>query len=158
MKRTFTILIPIALFLSLCACGAKQEAPAADQGRGQQESSQSQPSEHESKQTAPAASNSSESNLSENTPTTQDGIRPEFKELMDHYEAFFTDYVAFMKSLSENPGDLTMLARYAEYLTHYSETMAALDQISEGELTTAELSYYIEVMARIQQLLLTIAD
>lgn len=84
-------------------------------------------------------------------------IRPEFQKAMDSYEAFFSEYAELMQSLSNDPGNLTLLAKYADYMSQYTETMEALDSIDEDELTTAELSYYIEVMSRIQQMLLAAA-
>ena len=36
----------------------------------------------------------------------------------------------------------------------YTETMEALESIDESELTASELSYYIGVMSRIQQMVL----
>lgn len=94
----------------------------------------------------------------QNTSAADDAaIRPEFKKAMDSYEEFFSEYAEFMQSLSNDPGNLTLLAKYADYMSQYTETMETLDSIDEDELTTAELSYYIEVMGRIQQMLLAAA-
>lgn len=38
-----------------------------------------------------------------------DGLRPEFKEAMDSYEAFYDEYCAFMKKYMKNPTDLKLL-------------------------------------------------
>lgn len=43
-----------------------------------------------------------------------DGMRPEFKEAMDAYEAFFDDYCDFMKKFNESPDDLSLLGEYTE--------------------------------------------
>ena len=93
----------------------------------------------------------------EEEPLDESRIRPEFKEAMDSCEQFYDEYVAFMQKYQENPGDLTLLADYASYITRYEEMMNKLDAIEEDDLTTAELAYYIEVTSRIQQKLLTIA-
>ena len=128
---------------------SEQLAPASDEERGAQDSLQ-----EDAAQSADAAEETDENSAS----LADDGfIRPEFKEAMDSYEAFFAEYAALMQAISDDPGDLTLLARYAAYMNRYTETMEALDSIEEGELTTAELSYYIEVMSRIQQLLLAAA-
>lgn len=84
-------------------------------------------------------------------------ISPEFKAAMDSYEAFFDEYAAFLQDFSDNPGDLSLLTKYIDYIDRYTETMEALEEIDDDELTTAELSYYIEVMGRIQQTLLSTA-
>ena len=46
------------------------------------------------------------------------------------------------------------MAKYADYMSQYTETMEALENIDESELTASELSYYIGVMSRIQQMVL----
>ncbi len=79
-------------------------------------------------------------------------IRPEFKKAMDSYEAFFGEFVEFMQLLSDDPSNLTLMAKYADYMSQYTETMEALETIDESELTASELSYYIGVMSRIQQM------
>ena len=89
------------------------------------------------------------------TPAADDAaIRPEFKKAMDSYETFFGEFVEFMQLLSDDPSNLTLMAKYADYMSQYTETMEALENIDESELTASELSYYIGVMSRIQQMVL----
>lgn len=38
-----------------------------------------------------------------------DGMRPEFKEEMDNYEAFYDEYCDIMKKYVENPSDRNYL-------------------------------------------------
>ena len=38
-------------------------------------------------------------------------IRPEFKKAMDSYEAFFGEFVEFMQLLSDDPSNLTLMAK-----------------------------------------------
>lgn len=84
-------------------------------------------------------------------------IRPEIKEALDSYEAFFDEYVDLMEQISENPGDLGLMVAYANYMTQYTETMEKMDALGNSDLTTAELAYYLEVTARIEQKLLGVA-
>ena len=92
------------------------------------------------------------------TPAADDAaIRPEFKKAMDSYETFFGEFVEFMQLLSDDPSNLTLMAKYADYMSQYTETMEALENIDESELTASELSYYIGVMSRIQQMALAVA-
>ncbi len=86
-----------------------------------------------------------------------DGMRPEFKEAMDSYEAFFDEYCEFMKKYKENSTDLSLLADYANYMTQYVDTMSKLEKLGEDDLNDAELLYYIEVSNRISQKLLKAA-
>lgn len=93
------------------------------------------------------------------TPELIDGMRPEFKEAMDTYEAFFDEYIAFMKKYAESDGtDLTLLSDYADYMSKYAETMEAFEAWENKELNTAETAYYVEVQTRISQKLLQVAE
>lgn len=93
------------------------------------------------------------------TPELIDGMRPEFKEAMDTYEAFFDEYIAFMKKYAESDGtDLTLLSDYADYMSKYAETMEAFEAWENKDLNTAETAYYIEVQTRISQKLLQVAE
>lgn len=93
------------------------------------------------------------------TETTTDGMRPEFKEAMDTYEAFFDEYIAFMKKYAESDGtDLELLSDYADYMSKYAETMEAFEEWENKDLNTAETAYYIEVQTRISQKLLQVAQ
>lgn len=82
-----------------------------------------------------------------------DNIDPAFKEAMDSYEAFFDEYVEFMKKYENaTEEELTgMLADYNRYLSQYIETTEKLESIDEDELTTEELQYYLELNTRINE-------
>lgn len=84
------------------------------------------------------------------------GIRPEFKEAMDSYEAFFDEYIEFLESYDAN--DMSMLLEYTSFLSQYNETMGKLEDIDESELSPEEDAYYLEVMLRIDQKLITVAS
>lgn len=84
------------------------------------------------------------------------GIRPEFKEAMDSYEAFFDEYVAFMETYMDSNDPISMMGDYTEMMLQYVETMGELEDIDEEELSEAEALYYAEVMLRINQKLLEI--
>lgn len=81
------------------------------------------------------------------------GIRPEFKEAMDSYEAFYKEYCDFMKQYQENPTDLALLGKYAELLARTEEMDRKFEQWDEDELSDEELKYYIDVNARVQKML-----
>ena len=86
-----------------------------------------------------------------------DGMRPEFKESMDSYEAFFDEYIAFMKKYSENPNNVvSMLGEYTKFMTKYTEAMEKMDAIGEEELNAEELKYYIDVTGRINKKLVDV--
>ena len=83
------------------------------------------------------------------TVSSTDIIRPEFKEAMDNYEAFFDEYCEFMKKYNESDDTTSLLADYASYMVKYTDTMQKMNNISEDELTDAEVAYYAEASARI---------
>ena len=87
----------------------------------------------------------------EETPTT--GIRPEFKEAMDAYEAFYEEYCDFLKEYSENPTDFKLLTKYGEMVTKAVAMDKAFEDWDEDELTDEELQYYLEVNNRVMQML-----
>lgn len=82
------------------------------------------------------------------------GVTPEFREAMDSYEAFFDEYIAFMRGAGEEDNGLAFLLRYAEMLSRYEEAMEAMDAIDEESLSTADELYYLEVLSRISEKLL----
>ncbi len=76
-------------------------------------------------------------------------MRPEFKEAMDSYESFYNEYCDFLKKYAENPSDLTLLAEYADMMSEAAEMDKKFGEWEDGDLNEAELSYCLEVEARI---------
>ena len=92
------------------------------------------------------------------TEKTEESIRPEFKEAMDSYEAFYTEYCEFMEEYSENPTDLTLLAKYADMLVKAEEMNEAFEEWDEEDLSNEELQYYLEVNNRVMKMLVDVAS
>lgn len=114
------------------------------------------PSATENEDTQPT---SDPSTSTEETSELVDGMRPEFKEAMDSYEAFFDEYVAFMEKYAASDGsDLTLLTDYADYMSKYADMMADFEAWDSEDMNTAETAYYIEVQSRISQKLLEVAE
>ena len=94
-------------------------------------------------------------------PTTKNnlvnGMRPEFKEAMDSYEAFFDEYCEFMEKYSKNPNDLSLLTDYADFMSKYTDYMNKLEKWESEDMNDAELKYYTEVTLRIEKKLLEAA-
>lgn len=93
---------------------------------------------------------------SEPTPEPATGMRPEFKEAMDSYEAFYDEYCMFMKKYQENPTDLSLLAEYANMMNKLTEMDEKFDAWEDGDLNDEELKYYMEVQTRVSQKMLEI--
>ena len=93
----------------------------------------------------------------ENTNATTSSIRPEFKEAMDTYEAFYQDYCSFMKKYSENPTDLSMLTEYSSMLIKLNEMNQAFAAWDSADMSNEELKYYLDVNNRITKMLVDVA-
>lgn len=85
------------------------------------------------------------------------GMRPEFKEAMDAYEAFYDEYCDFMAEYQKNPTDLKLVTQYGKLLTRMAEADAAFGKWEESDLNDAELKYYLEVNNRVMQKLVDAA-
>lgn len=87
---------------------------------------------------------------------TSDGLRAEFKEAMDSYEAFYDEYCDFMVKYKENSMDMELIAEYGDMLIRLSEMEEAFAEW-EDDLNDEELEYYLEVSNRITQKLLEVS-
>lgn len=105
--------------------------------------------------TAPSESSSTETKP--NDTELVDGMRKDFKDAMDSYEAFMDEYVAFMKKYSDNPSDVGLLADYTKYMSKYADVVEKFDKWESEDLNDAELAYYIDVQARVSKKLLDVA-
>lgn len=83
-----------------------------------------------------------------------DGMRPEFKEAMDSYEAFYDEYCDIIKKYAENPSDIKLLADYTDMLTKAAEMAEKFDAWENSDMNSVELKYYLDVNNRITQKLL----
>ena len=69
----------------------------------------------------PSPDSSTSSATAQNDGKLVNGMRKDFKEAMDSYEAFMNEYVAFMKKYNANPNDPTLMADYARYMSKYAD-------------------------------------
>lgn len=103
------------------------------------------PTQAETKQPETKAAESSAAGGAEDSGD----VDPDFKAAMDSYEAFFDEYIAFMKKYKDNPGDMTLLSELSEYMKKYSEYTSKMTSIKTDELSPADLAYYTEIHSRI---------
>ncbi len=182
MKRTLSILLLAVMMLSLAACAGTISSP---QVQDNHVSYSEQPARSSEATMEPSESPENVTNSgiasvnnevetetgTEATPETEvepqpevenepspDGIRQEFKEAMDSYEAFYTEYCDFMESYSENPADLTLLTQYADMLAKAEEMNEAFEAWDEDDLSSEELKYYLDVNNRVMKMLVDVAD
>lgn len=83
-----------------------------------------------------------------------EGIRPEFQTAMDEYVEFFEEYCAFIKKYTESGNSLEMLADYTKYMSQYAETMQALDEAGNQELTKEEEKLLLDTQNTINKMLI----
>lgn len=127
-----------------------------------QETETPESTEAEDDETETPESTEAEDDETEKEPTEEkdlvDGMRPEFKEAMDSYEAFYDEYCDFMKKYKENPADVRLIAEYADMLKKGAEMDEKFAAWEGDDLNNAEVKYYAEVSARITQKLLEVAE
>lgn len=147
MKKLFAVLLALTMVVSLCACGAAEvAAPVEDVTEvvveEAVESVVETPVEETPAEEAPA----------------ETGIRPEFKQAMDDYENFYNEYCEFMKKYMENPTDLSLLAEYSDIMQKSLEMSDSFAKWESEDMSSEELSYYLEVSSRVSQKLLEVAS
>ena len=86
-----------------------------------------------------------------------DGMRPEFKEAMDAYEAFYKEYCELLKKYTANPTDFSILGQYANMLTKADEVDKAFKKWDESDLNSEELKYYLDVNNRVLKMMVDVA-
>ena len=82
-------------------------------------------------------------------------VTPEFKEMMDSYEAFMNQYCDFMVKYTNatSSGDsatlLAMTADYASLVQQELDWASKIDGVDESTLSPADDAYYLEVQGRV---------
>ena len=79
----------------------------------------------------------------DNSEVDTEEMRPEFKEAMDSYEAFYDEYCEFMKKYNANPTDTELISSYGDIMTEMVEMTEKFEAWEENALNTAELKYDI---------------
>ena len=177
MKRIIALMMALVMIMGcLVACGAKESDSTTEDlavalevlDEAQDLLQEAEALQEELKENAEMGAPAMEETSSveteeaeqpeETEEKTDDGMRPEFKEAMNSYEAFMDEYVAFMKKYNENPSDLSLLADYSTYLVKYAEFVEDFDKWEDGDMNNAEMSYYIEVQNRVSKKLLEVAE
>ncbi len=91
------------------------------------------------------------------TVAPQSGMRPEFKEQMDSYEAFMDEYISFMKTFDAENTTAEYLKKYMDFLTKYNDYVQKVDSVDESTLSDEEEKYYVEVTTRVSRKLMEAA-
>ena len=120
-----------------------------------QDDTQTSNEEKSNDETIPEDTENSEANENEELV---DGMHPEFKEAMDSYEAFYDKYCDIVKSYTENPSDLKLLADYTDILAKEAEMAGKFKAWKDKDLNDVELAYYVDVNNRVAKKLLELAQ
>ena len=97
------------------------------------------------------ASTSTSSSNSTNTSSN-------FKDMMDSYEKFVDEYIAFMKKYQNSSDTSAMLNDYTKYMQKFTDFTSKIDAVDESNLSAADYNYYIEVTTRVNKKLATIDE
>ena len=81
------------------------------------------------------------------------GVDPDLKAWLDSYESFMDQYVAFMKSYDGSSS--TALLNYAAMMAKYADFTEKLDEWDTEEMSSADYSYYLTVVNRVNTKLLS---
>lgn len=146
MRKGIALILAAWVCLSLCACGT-----GGLQGEGRESGADVSAGEASFPEDADASGEAAPDGLERGDA---DEIRPEFREALDGYEAFFDEYCTFMQMYEADPTDPELLAGYAQFMGRYADAMAGMETLDDGEINDAETRYYIEVTSRISQKLL----
>jgi hypothetical protein len=76
-------------------------------------------------------------------------VTPEFKQAMDAYEAFFDDYVDFMKRYKADPTNMDLLNELSEMTSKEATMLKEFDDWNSKGMNYAEAAYYLVVHSRI---------
>ena len=133
MKKLVAMLISIALTLGLVGCS------------GAQSSAEASSSIHEVEEVEEI-----------------EEVDPEFKAALDQYEAFIDGYCDFLEMYlkADTNTQLSMMENYSEWMNQYAEVMDAVRTLDacQDEMTPAQLSYYVEVTARVSQRMIEFSE
>lgn len=133
MKKLIVILVAITLTLGLVGCGGTQSS----------------------------ADDSSSAPVVEKTEKIEE-VDSEFKAALDQYEAFIDGYCDFLEVYLKADTDtqLSMMEDYAAWMSQYAEVMDAVRTLDacQDQMTPAQLSYYVEVTARVSQRMIEFSE
>lgn len=104
-----------------------------------------------------AKEDASNSNIIEEKPNKDNGLRKDFKNAMDSYEKFMDEYISFMKKYANSDGtDMQMLKDYSTFMERYNKAMEDFEKWDDEDLSDSELKYYLEVQNRVNKKLLEV--
>lgn len=175
MKKILSFVLVLAMALSSVACGGEKTSSSDEETKQSKIESEDTTTKEETPEIESEDTTTKEETPeqeSENTASTEepvvdenksdstglvDGMRPEFKEAMDSYEAFYDEYCDFLAKYNANPTDTKLIAEYTDMMTKLVDMDEKFENWENNDLNDEELKYYIEVNGRITQKMLDVA-
>lgn len=84
----------------------------------------------------------------------EEPVDPEFKATMDAYEAYYDEYIEFMKLYKTKTDPADIMPQYTEMMTKYTAMSSEMQKIDPSKLDPADRAYYAEVSSRISEKLI----
>lgn len=101
---------------------------------------------------APTATEEPTEVIKSSTEANSDEVTPEFKEMMDSYEAFIDEYIEFLINYSNSKQSPELLRTYADYMTKYNEFTATMDEVLDSNsMSEADARYALDALNRIEE-------
>jgi predicted small lipoprotein YifL len=166
MKKIMALMLVLAALFTVTACGSERaEIPDVDREISEAADSLEKiisdaatMEETTEPEETDEAEEPDEPEKPEKPEKPESGLRPEFKEAMDSYEAFYDEYCDFMEKYKEDSDNLTLIAKYGKMLVRLEEVNEKFEAWDEDELNSEELKYYLDVNNRVLKKLADLAD
>ena len=145
------VIIGVVLLLALVGAfgGDKDEEKQTDQTEVRMEADQTADEGVATEEEAEESDDKVEPEEVTESTEAPDGISPELKEFLDSYEAFFDEYIEFMKTYDDS--DAAALLKYASLMEKYYEFSEKAEEWDEKDMTDEESLYYFKVMNRVNE-------
>lgn len=170
-KQIAILMAALCMIAPLSACGGdsateSSSSEATEAATTQPEATTEQPTTAEPATEAPTeAEQATEAPEAEAEPTesvdaaaaiaeaVQNGdyslVDPDFKAMMDEYEAFYTDYIDFMNTYNESDDVSSLMSAYLDWMGRLTTWTEKIDAIDVDNLSPADDAYYVLVTLRI---------
>lgn len=162
MKKSIYILLVSACFVcTMTACGsldslANKGSTVVD-GIDQKIKDGIETAEKNNANTSSDVFASDNVNLPSVSDKNADRVTQELKDFLDSYEACVDRYVAFMKKYQDSDYSASMMNDYFTILEEYYNFAEKAERYNEDNMSDEDLAYYVEVISRVSQKLLSVA-